>query len=504
MELKALSKLHFQRLFTRDVKTDCIAYSLMGGIFIVRFIYIGSMNLVADEAYYWDWSRHPAFGYFDHPPMVAWLIFAFVKLLGATPLGVKCGAIVCSLFASVCAYLLARKYIHRRLSLILYVLLSSSVVLYGIGSLLATPDVPMVACWSMGMLAAYKMIFEHSPYAWIGLGCAIGFGMMSKYSFALFIVSLFIFLLCFKGHRNLLVSRHFLGALFIAVVIFFPNIFWNSHNDWVSVLFQLRHGIGLTGFPRWNFLGDYFGGQAGLLSIFPFFIILWSAVHELRFHMNEAKRAFLLLFFAVPFLFFAFSSLQKRVEPNWSCGAYISGLILIPLLLESIKSPFKKILQWIVGFSLIISVSAVVVIMAHIKHPFLPLPAIMDPTMQLHGWKHVNEGMQSLRESIDPSGGLRVCTNSYQDAALFAFHLPDHPSVLSLNINSRANQYSLWGEHEQLKGQKVLFISGIDDSCTLHASVSSGFDSLKCAGIVARRPDDRIKILYGFFIAKVR
>ena len=30
--------------------------------------------LIGDEAYYWLWSRRPALGYFDHPPMVAWLI----------------------------------------------------------------------------------------------------------------------------------------------------------------------------------------------------------------------------------------------------------------------------------------------------------------------------------------------------------------------------------------------------------------------------------------------
>jgi len=33
-----------------------------------------STELIADEAYYWVYSRFPAWGYFDHPPMIAFII----------------------------------------------------------------------------------------------------------------------------------------------------------------------------------------------------------------------------------------------------------------------------------------------------------------------------------------------------------------------------------------------------------------------------------------------
>jgi 4-amino-4-deoxy-L-arabinose transferase-like glycosyltransferase len=502
-----IAYLMMRRLFTRmapDCRTDVIAYAILGGICIARVIYVGSMDLVSDEAYYWDWARHPAFGYFDHPPMVAWLIFASIKIFGDTPLGVKSCALICSLLASACAYRMVKKYVHRRSSLILYILLSSSVVLYAIGSLLATPDIPMVACWSVGMLAAYKMIFERSPHAWIVLGLSMGFGMLSKYSFALFALSLFFFLACFKEHRRILVSGRFLAALIIAFVIFFPNILWNARHHWASVLFQLGHGLGAKNFPRLDFLGDYFGGQAGILSVFPFILIIIGAVHETRFHLKRAPRAFLLLFFAVPFILFACSSLQKRVEPNWPCGAYVSGLALIPLALEGVSSPFKKFLQWMIGISLAVSIPVALLIMAHIKAPFLPIPSTIDPTVQIRGWGQLGADLQALRKSIDPSGALPLCANSYQDAALFAFYLPDHPRTFSLNINSRPNQYSLSEKRAMLRGQKVLLISVTGDSCRLSESVSCGLDSVKCLGTVYRRPDVRTTIPYGIFLATVR
>ena len=46
-------------------------------------------QLAPDEAYYWVWSRHLALSYFDHGPMVAWLIRLGTLAGGQTELGVR-------------------------------------------------------------------------------------------------------------------------------------------------------------------------------------------------------------------------------------------------------------------------------------------------------------------------------------------------------------------------------------------------------------------------------
>ena len=33
-------------------------------------------DIYFDEAYYWQWAQHLDWGYYDHPPLVAWLIAA--------------------------------------------------------------------------------------------------------------------------------------------------------------------------------------------------------------------------------------------------------------------------------------------------------------------------------------------------------------------------------------------------------------------------------------------
>ena len=42
----------------------------------LRLIAAARAGLAPDESYYWLWAQHPAFGYYDHPPMVALVIRA--------------------------------------------------------------------------------------------------------------------------------------------------------------------------------------------------------------------------------------------------------------------------------------------------------------------------------------------------------------------------------------------------------------------------------------------
>jgi hypothetical protein len=70
----------------------------------------------------------------------------------------------------------------------------------------------------------------------------------------------------------------------------------------------------------------------------------------------------------------------------------------------------------------------------------VPLPARRDPTANAYGWSDVAAAV--ARET----GASRrwVAANRYQDAAQLAFNLPDHPTVFSLNLARRTNQYLMW------------------------------------------------------------
>jgi 4-amino-4-deoxy-L-arabinose transferase-like glycosyltransferase len=65
------------------------------------------LDIFPDEAYYWDWHRFLSFGYFDHPPMIAWLVHVTTLLLGDTYWGIKAVPLLLGIGFSIVMLLLA-------------------------------------------------------------------------------------------------------------------------------------------------------------------------------------------------------------------------------------------------------------------------------------------------------------------------------------------------------------------------------------------------------------
>src|SRR3954452_8509220 len=100
--------------------------------------------LTFDEAYYWTWSKHLAGGYYDHPPMVAFVIRLGTMMAGDTELGVRFASILLALPMSWATY---------RTTMILFgsadmagtaALLVNVTLMAAVGTLIVTPDAPLL------------------------------------------------------------------------------------------------------------------------------------------------------------------------------------------------------------------------------------------------------------------------------------------------------------------------------------------------------------------------
>ena len=111
--------------------------------------------------------------------------------------------------------------------------------------------------------------------------------------------------------------------------------------------------------------------------------------------------------------------------------------------------------------------AVVVVIYIQALVPALPIDARRDPIAQGHGWESLAGVTEEARESLFGAGcpSVYVATNRYQEAAELAFHLPEHPTVFSLNVRRRSNQYAIWPGFEDTAsaGDCLVFVD-IDDS----------------------------------------
>src|SRR5229473_3650169 len=71
---------------------------------VLRLVAAAYTPITFDEAYYWLWSKNLAFGYYDHPPMVALVIRAGTLIAGDTELGVRLVSILLALPMSFAVY----------------------------------------------------------------------------------------------------------------------------------------------------------------------------------------------------------------------------------------------------------------------------------------------------------------------------------------------------------------------------------------------------------------
>ena len=79
-----------------------------GCVLVFRLLAAGLIHLTEDEAYYRRWSLSPAFGYFDHPPMIAWWIWLGRHIAGDNSLGVRLLPVLSSAATSLIVFDLAR------------------------------------------------------------------------------------------------------------------------------------------------------------------------------------------------------------------------------------------------------------------------------------------------------------------------------------------------------------------------------------------------------------
>src|SRR5690242_11443791 len=76
---------------------------------LLRLVFAALIPLFPDEAYYWEWSRHLAPGYFDHPPAIPLLIRGGTALFGVTSLGVRLLPVLAGFIAALATAGIARR-----------------------------------------------------------------------------------------------------------------------------------------------------------------------------------------------------------------------------------------------------------------------------------------------------------------------------------------------------------------------------------------------------------
>ena len=407
----------------------------------VRLLLAALVPLVPDEAYYWEWSRHLAAGYFDHPPAIAWLVRAGTALVGQTPLGVRLGVIVVGYGGCIAAATLAHR-IAGAVAALRTAIFISVVPMAGIGLVLATPDVPLLA-GAAGVFWALDHAIDEGRDSnalvwWAVAGVMLGLTLLSKYPAVLISAGVALGCAISPPLRRQFARPGPYLACAIAAALFVPVVRWNADHGWISFAFQLHHGLGSPRGSAMNRQLQLLGAQLGLVTPILFVLLVLAVVRALSEPLNS--RPFLLASVsAFVFGFFTVSAFRNPVSPNWPALSLLPAIVLLGL-----QQPNRIRLQW-ERAGVVLAGAVVVALSVHAVHPWMPLNPRQDPFAQAYGWDDLARAVTASDDSITtPGSRVWVAADRYQEAAELAWHLPHHPTVFSLELASRHNQYDFW------------------------------------------------------------
>ncbi|MEO8991685.1 MAG: glycosyltransferase, partial [Nitrosospira sp.] len=74
-----------------EVRWRVASVGIVAFAVLLRLVYLGTAELIPDEAYYWNYAQHMDLSFYDHPPMVAWLIWLGTAIFGNSEFGVRIG-----------------------------------------------------------------------------------------------------------------------------------------------------------------------------------------------------------------------------------------------------------------------------------------------------------------------------------------------------------------------------------------------------------------------------
>jgi 4-amino-4-deoxy-L-arabinose transferase-like glycosyltransferase len=434
---------------------------------LLRLAYSTFVELSLDEAYYWHWSRYLQSSYFDHPPMVAYVI-ALTTLFSDSVFFVRLGAVLGAAVASWLFYRLTIELFDNDEAGFRAAVISNLIAIFAVGAFVVTPDTPLIPFYLASLIAfhaaAKKEAGEPGGYGrWVFAGAIMGLALLSKYTAAFFYPSAFLYLLLSPERRGWLLKPHPYVAAITSLLVFSPVIAWNAKRDWASFAFQFGHGMSKREVEPFYLFAEFFSFQIFIYSFGIFFFMLASfftlfkksfALGSNPLMTDKFRDACRFLFsFTFPILLFFFvNSFRSRVEGNWPVLGFlpliVSTAVLVPgWYLKDWTRRFINISGWV-------AILLVLFLHVQIAAPVIKHPGRKEISIRTYGFGLLGDRVDALWKE-EPADF--ILGNRYQIASLMSYNTEPHKESHVVYENS--TRYFFAPGYDSLEGKNAVYVT---------------------------------------------
>lgn len=397
----------------------------LGVWWCANLIEAGCTELANDEAYYHMFAQRLAWGYFDHPPVTALLVWLGERLFGGE-LGVRFFFTVLQPFYLWALWRLVRPADAVRRDATLFVMLSASTLLLQLYGFIAVPDGPLLAS-SAVFLWTFRNFSEDRRLAWLWMGAAIALMAYSKYHGAL------VLLFALAANPRLFARPALYASGAVAAVLLVPHLVWQYHHDWASFVYHLsaRNSVFRPGYVV-EFL-------ANMLVVFnPFLVPIYVQAWRKTRPQSAVGRALKLL--PAAFIgFFLLSSLRGYVQPQWVIVS-VFGLIYVAFAYVR-RHPRTRRYAMAAGGATLLLVAAV-----RVEMIFNPLGLRFEVFDNSESYGAI---------AAEAQGRPVVFRHGYAVAAKYAFYTGGE-AYCQPNIRYRTHQWQFRDDDSRFAGREVL------------------------------------------------
>ena len=400
---------------------------------VLNIIQATTLELQADEAYYWLYSRYLDWGYFDHPPMVALFIRIGDSILH-TELGLRLMTVLTSTGSIYIIWLILKKYAADAVP---FVLVVSGLFIFHIYGFTTTPDGPLFF-FTVLFYYVYQRYIENDKWGLaILLGIIVACLLYSKYNAILVIGFTLI------SNIKLLKRPSFYLIAALALVLYLPHIFWQAGHGYPSINYHLFERSART----YSFINSFSYIPLQLLMAGP--LIGWFLFYTA--FSTKIKDAFIRCLVVNCFGtlgFFFLSSIKGEVQPQWTFILF-APLVMLVLIGFKQKGSWPKWLLPLAGINLgIILIVRIIVIIG------FGFARTYGHLKSYYGFK---EWAYEVKKRAGDS--YVVMIEGFQNPAKYDYYTNSLKCFAYDTRYYRRTQFDIWPMEDSLQHKRIYYLS---------------------------------------------
>ncbi len=438
---------------------------LLAGWLSINILQAIFTEIINDEAYYAFWGERLAWGYYDHPPLVALMTHVSEWLFDGN-LGVRFMTVLIQIFTLCLIWKLLEEQTPSAKKVVWFFIFPASMIMFSAYGFITTADAPLLLFTALFLWIYQRFLKEESWTNTVLLGFSMAGMVYSKYH-AVLVVGLIVL-----SNLRLLWRYKFWLAGILTAVLLVPHLLWQISLGFPS--FQYHLSARSSSF-EWRYLFEYLPNQLVVFNPLAVGAVIYILFKYKPRDTFERGLYSLIIGFLV---FFWLMALRGHVEPHWTVVCTIPMIILLYRRSLQNQALFRFVKYGITPFVILVFVARI-----------LLTTTIPPKHLGFHGKVPKYKALEKIAGDCPV-----VFSGSFQNPSLYHFFTNKETTTLSA-IHSRQTQFDIWQNELAWQGQTVFIcgeVPGLSQDFTADTYEYRGFFCENFQSI------NRLKITYTF------